>query len=320
MNESMRAMGYALIKKLQKDINNNNNISNKSVKAKLETSKAIKENSSLTDVKTDILPVNENVVVEQEEIKPIVEEKTQMVPEEIKPIVTEQETYSFDTLEEATEYIKITESKPALIPVQKAKEISDVYKKYKEKEATKEQKPEETFNKEDIDNLIKKVSDLNEVPVIETNAEPVVEKQEEVKKPTIEELLSNAGNIVNENINLKKQLEAMKKEIIKLKENNVNLKSENANVKSNVDSLNKKNSELESKNQNLSLQLQNSNLEKDKMKAVFSEQLQSEVNARNLAEEQYRKQYEDEMEKVKEHLNAILSKASVSEEPKMIKQ
>ncbi len=182
------------------------------------------------------------------------------------------------------------------------------------------------FDYSEISKLSEKVNEEN-VQSIEVPTEPTIEVKKEEKQPLemsvtentkepekeeykFDEIIAQATNIVNENIEYKKQLENLKKEVIKFKDNNGLLKDEVRTVKLENGSLINQVEKLQLDKQGLERDLQIIASEKEKMQVKFVEDLQAKENEKTSIEEFYKKQYKDKETKLMNYLMATISRGS----------
>lgn len=311
MENSMREIpieiGIVLEKEFKKE-----QASKNIVRAKLETSEKIKtnsENNSSFSLPTENYVEEKSVVIPVEESEeksiniPVVEEEIEQIKEKTEPSEDVYEKtknyFTYDHFEfemDKLEKQKLYDSKIALIPFEKAKEINNTYNEYLQKNNNLD----EGFNKEEVNELIEKVSKEN-------------------KPLTFEEIMQKLEEVVNQNAEVMVKLKNYETEVIKLRTANDKLTLENQEIKKDNDILNRSVSELQSEKQNSDREIQNMKSTNEKMQSKYEEKLQAEINAKNSAEEQIKNHYEKELEKKLQYLNAIVERANAVTEQNKVK-
>ena len=307
MKEIPIEIGSVLAKEFKKEQSSKN-----IVRAKVETSENIKTNSEnissfsfQSENKVEEKPVA--IQVEENEEKliniPVVEEEVEQIKEKTEPSEDVYEKtknyFTYDHFEfemDKLEKQKLCDSKIALIPFEKAKEINNTYNEYLQKNNNLD----EGFNKEEVNELIEKVSKEN-------------------KPLTFEEIMQKLEEVVNQNAEVMVKLKNYETEVIKLRTANDKLTLENQEIKKENDILNRSVSELQSEKQNSDREIQNMKSANEKMQSKYEEKLQAEINAKNSAEEQIKNHYEKELEKKLQYLNAIVERANAVTEQNKVK-
>lgn len=311
MENSMREIpieiGIVLEKEFKKE-----QASKNIVRAKFETSEKIKtnsENNSSFSLPTENYVEEKSVVIPVEESEeksiniPVVEEEIEQNKEQIEPSEDVNEKtkkyFTYDQFEfemDKLEKPKVLDSRIVLIPFEKAKEISNSYDEFLQKNNNLD----EGFNKEEVNELIEKVSKEN-------------------KPLTFEEIMQKLEEVVNQNAEFMVKLKNYETEVIKLRTANDKLTLENQEIKKDNDILNRSVSELQSEKQNSDREIQNMKSTNEKMQSKYEEKLQAEKLAKNSAEEQIKNRYEKELEKKLQYLNAIVERANAVTEQNKVK-